>query len=149
VPKNALIVLYADPAGLDLDFNTLRFFAERYKHLDLLLSFPVPGVDRALSAMQAKKASKVLNHAEPIKLLASPNARTSIREWFERQLGALGYDQFCTQQIRLHANSSPLYDLMLVSRTHGRRRCSRRPCATLRAGRSRSSEMDAAVKGSG
>lgn len=118
VPRNALLVLYADPAGLDLHFDTLRFFAERYKHVDLLINFPVPGVDRALSAMQQEKAARVLNHAEPIKLLASPNARTSIREWFERQLRAhpLHYDHFCTQPIRLHANNSPLYDLMLASR---------------------------------
>ncbi len=116
VPRNALVVLYADPAGLDLHFDTLKFFTQRYSHLDLLLNFPVPGVDRALSAGQAAKAAKVLNHDEPIKLLASPNARTSIREWFERQLGALGYDQFCTQPIRLHCNNSPLYDLFLASR---------------------------------
>jgi three-Cys-motif partner protein len=116
VPKNALVVLYADPAELNLHFDTLRFFAERYKHLDLLLNFPVPGVDRALSGGYDEKASKVLGHAEPIKLLAAPNARTSIREAFKRQLGALGYEHFGVQQIRLHANNSPLYDLMLASR---------------------------------
>jgi three-Cys-motif partner protein len=116
VPKNALTILYADPAGLHLHFDTLKFFAERYKHLDLLINFPVPGVDRALSAGHDEKASRVLNHPAPIQLLASPNARTSVRQWFERQLGSLGYTEFCSKTINHASKRSPLYDLMLASR---------------------------------
>jgi three-Cys-motif partner protein len=118
IPRDALVVLYADPAGLDLDFNTLRFFADRYEHLDLLLNFPVPGIDRALSAGQQTKAARVLNHPSPVELIGpgSGRAGVSLRQWFERQLGALGYREFDAKTIRLYENNSPLYDLMLASR---------------------------------
>jgi hypothetical protein len=118
VPRNALVVLYADPAGLDLHFDTLRFFADRYKHLDLLLNFPVPGIDRALSAGHEEKASRVLNHPAPIELIGPGSGRpgTSLRQWFERQLGTLGYDQFEAQSIKLASKNVALYDLMLASR---------------------------------
>jgi three-Cys-motif partner protein len=118
VPRNALTVLYGDPAGLDLNFDTLRFFAERYEHLDLLLNFPVPGVVRALRAGHESKASKVLNHPAPIDLIGPTSGRpgTSLRQWFERQLSAFGYNQFAAQGIKLHAKNVALYDLMLASR---------------------------------
>jgi three-Cys-motif partner protein len=118
VPRNALVVLYADPAGLDLNFDTLRFFAERYEHLDLLLNFPVPGALRALGAGQEAKASRVLNHPAPIELIGPTSGRpgVSLRDWFQRQLGTLGYREFAAEQIRLHSKNVPLYDLMLASR---------------------------------
>ncbi len=118
VPRNALVVLYCDPAGLDLNFDTLSFFAKRYKHLDLLLNFPVPGIDRALSAGHEAKASRVLNHPAPAELIGPTSGRTnlSVREWFERQLRALDYTDFDTEVIRFHENKSPLYDLMIASR---------------------------------
>lgn len=34
IPKSALVVLYADPAGLDLHFETLARLAEHFPHLD-------------------------------------------------------------------------------------------------------------------
>ena len=88
VPRDALVVLYADPAALDLRFDTIRFFAERYKHLDLLLNFPGPGIVRALRAGHEGKASHVLNHPAPIELIGPTSGRpgVSLREWFERQL---------------------------------------------------------------
>jgi three-Cys-motif partner protein len=81
VPRNALTVLYGDPAGLDLNFDTLRFFTERYEHLDLLLNFPVPGVVRALRAGHEGKASRVLNHPAPIELIGPTSGKpgTSLR----------------------------------------------------------------------
>lgn len=118
VPRNALVVLYADPAGLDLKFNTLRFFAERYKHLDLLLNFPVPGIDRALSAGHGEKASEVLNHPAPLELIGAGSGKpgASLRKWFQGQLGSLGYDQFEAVPIKLATKNVALYDLMLASR---------------------------------
>jgi three-Cys-motif partner protein len=117
VPRGALVVLYADPAGLDLDFETLRYFAARYSHLDLLLNFPVPGVVRALRAGHEEKAARVLNHPAPIELIGPTSGRpgVSLRDWFQRQLGALGFNQFAAEVIRLHTKHVPLYDLMLVS----------------------------------
>lgn len=118
IPKNALVVLYADPEGLDLHFDTIRYFADRYLHLDLLLNFPVPGVFRALKAGHQEKAGKVLNHDAPLDLIGPTSGRPgiSLREWFERQLGQLRYDQFDAICIRLDEKNSPLYDLMFASR---------------------------------
>jgi three-Cys-motif partner protein len=118
VPKTGLVVLYADPAGLDFEFDTIKFFAERYEHLDLLINFPVAGVDRALSAGAQAKAAKVLHHPAPMTLIGPGSSKSgvSLREWFQRQLEGLGYDRFCSEQIRLYGKNVPIYDLVLASR---------------------------------
>lgn len=119
VPRNALVVLYADPEGLDFDFSSIRYLADRYKHLDLLINFPVRGVIRALRAGHEKKASRVLDHPQPARLVdkrAKADWGPSVREYFERQLRSLGYDRFGTEVIRSHSRRSPLYDLTLASR---------------------------------
>jgi len=118
VPRNALFVLYADQAGLDLHFETVRFFADRYKHLDLLLNFPVPGIDRALSAGHAGKAGLVLGHEAPLELIGAGSGRAgvSLRQWYEAKLHGLGYSEFAAQAIRLHGKNVPIYDLLIASR---------------------------------
>jgi three-Cys-motif partner protein len=120
VPRNALVVLYADPEGLDFDLDTIRYFADRYKHLDLLINFPVRGVIRALRAGYEGKASRVLGHPAPIELIekrAKYEWGPSVRTWFERQLQNMGYREFETQVINSHNKRSPLYDLVLASRS--------------------------------
>lgn len=119
VPRNALVVLYADPEGLDFDFSSIRYFADRYKHLDLLINFPVRGVIRALRAGHEQKASRVLDHPAPKELIEKRAKRDwgpSVRDYFERRLRGLEYDQFETQVINSHSRRSPLYDLMIASR---------------------------------
>jgi three-Cys-motif partner protein len=118
VPRDALVMLYADPAALDLEFATIKFFADRYRHLDLLINFPVPGVVRALAAGAEDKAAKVLDHPSPAALIGPASGRpgTSLRSWFQGKLEALGYDQFESEVIRLSGKNVPLYDLMLASR---------------------------------
>jgi three-Cys-motif partner protein len=119
VPRNALVIIYADPAALDLDFATIQFFADRYEHLDLLLNVPVPGFVRALGAGHEGKAARVLNHPAPSELIGPTSGRpnVSLREWFERQLRALRYEHFASEVIRQHEKKVPLYDLMLASRS--------------------------------
>ncbi len=118
VPRDALVVLYADPAALSFEFDTVKFFADRYKHLDLLINYPVPWMDRALSAGAEAKAAKVLNHPRPAALIGPGSGRPgpSLREWYQRQLEGLGYEHFCREVIRLYGKNVPLYDLMLASR---------------------------------
>jgi three-Cys-motif partner protein len=119
IPRNALVILYADPAALDLDFATIQFFADRYEHLDLLLNVPVPGFVRALGAGHEDKAARVLNHPMPSELIGptSGKANVSLREWFERQLRGLRYEYFASEVIKQHQKRVPLYDLMLASRS--------------------------------
>jgi three-Cys-motif partner protein len=118
VPKNALTVLYADQAGINLHFDTIRFFADRYKHLDLLLNYPVAGVVRALRAGYEEKASKFLDHDAPSELIGPTSGRpgTSLRDWFAGRLAELGYEHFAAEVVKMHTRNVPLYDLMLASR---------------------------------
>jgi len=119
VPRNALVILYADPQGLDFELDAIRYFAARYKHLDLLINFPVRGVIRALRAGHEGKASRVLGHEAPLELItkrARADWGPSVRTWFERQLRAMDYDHFATEVIKSHSKRSPLYDLVLASR---------------------------------
>jgi hypothetical protein len=41
------VVLYDDPEGLDLKWETIKFLIDRYPHLVLLLNLPVAGAVRA------------------------------------------------------------------------------------------------------
>lgn len=119
VPRNALVTLYADPEGLDLHFETLRYFAERYRHLDLLLNVPIAGVVRYLAAGGQAKAVPVLGHADPAALLREARGRRfgpDIRVWYQRQLEALGYEHFRVETILLEEKNVPIYDLLLASR---------------------------------
>lgn len=119
VPRNSLLVLYADPQGLDLHFETIQYFAELYKHCDLLLNFPVRGVIRALRAGAEAKAARLLGHERPIDLISKSGKQDwgpSIRDHYERRLRALGYEHFKAEVIRSHSRNSPLYDLMIASR---------------------------------
>lgn len=119
VATDHLVVLYCDPEGLDLHFSTIKFFAERYAHLDLLLNLPVRGAIRYLRAGHTDKVSKILNTDDPQTLVAEGTGREwgpSVRTTFERQLQALGYRHFETQTIRSHAKNTEQYDLLLASR---------------------------------
>lgn len=133
IPKNALVVVYGDPAGLDLHFETLARLAAHFSHLDLLLNFPVKQIIRALRGEAARaakpgqsvpadvrKAAAVLGHPTPLDLIAQGTNRTwgpTVRQWFENRLRGIGYDCFETEVIKLHMKKVPIYDLMIASRT--------------------------------
>jgi len=119
VPRSALVVLYGDPEGLDLHFETIRYFADRYQHLDLLLNVPIAGVVRYLAAGGETKAGPVLDHPDPAALLREASGRRygpDVRVWFQRQLKALGYEHFRVETILLEEKNVPIYDLLLASR---------------------------------
>lgn len=119
VPRNALVIIYADPEGLDLHFDTLRYFADRYRHLDLLVNVPIAGVVRYLAAGGEARAVPVLGHADPAALLREARGRRfgpDVRVWYQRQLEALGYEHFRVETILLEEKNVPIYDLLLASR---------------------------------
>ncbi len=124
VPTNALVVMYADPEDLDdLDFQTVRFFSERYLHLDWLINFPVAGAVRYLRAGNSERAVKLLDHPNPRELLEHCSGRTygpSLSEYFRRQLKAIGHA--CRYEtIYLDIKNVPLYDLFFATKdTSGR-----------------------------
>jgi three-Cys-motif partner protein len=117
VPRDELVVLYADQEGLDLGWETVRFLLDRYRHLDLLLNLPVAGAVRALAAGHEDKASKMLGHPNPLELLGSGRGRgVPLRDFYRRQLRARSYRHIDWVTIRTEARNVELYDLMLASR---------------------------------
>lgn len=116
IPRNALVVLYGDPAGLDLRWKTLDFFIERYPHLDLLLNVPLAGVVRALSAGYDEKAKYVLGHDDPNQLLEGDGPKAPfVRTWYRHQLEAAGFGYIDTEPVRLTGRSVVLYDVLIAS----------------------------------
>ena len=132
IPKTALVVLYGDPAGLDLHFETLSRLAGHFPHVDLLLNFPVKQIIRTLRGEAARaarpgqtvpadvrKAAAVLGHPTPMDLIASGTNRTwgpTIRQWFENRLRGIGYACLEMEAIKLHQRNVAIYDLMIASR---------------------------------
>lgn len=119
VPRNALAILYADPEGLDLHLETIRFFTARWPHLDLLLNLPTAGVVRYLRAGREERAVPVLGHTRPAELVQAPQGRhygPDVRTFFQRQLEGMGYEHFRVEPILLEGRNVPIYDLLLASR---------------------------------
>ena len=118
VPRDALVVLYGDPEGLHLHWNTLKFFIDRFKHLDLLLNVPISGVVRAVAAGYEEKASAVMNHPQPSALFDAGARDKGVlyRDWYWRNCAAAGFDQIAAFPICLKGTNRELYDLMLASR---------------------------------
>lgn len=119
VPRSALVVMYADPEDLDdFDFKTVRYFTERYPHVDWLINFPVSAAARFLSSPHGANAVvPMLEHERPASLVAERERRSAgseLRLFFERQLEALGYR---TQYETIYFDGRlPLYDLFLATR---------------------------------
>jgi three-Cys-motif partner protein len=119
VPPNALVVMYADPEDLDdLDFETLRFFTKRYRHLDWLINFPRSGVLRYLAGGGDERAAPLLGTVHPAELLKHCTDRTrgpTLAEFYKRQLEALGHT--CRYEtIFLEGKNVPYYDLFLATK---------------------------------
>lgn len=117
VPRNALVVLYGDQEGLDLQWDTVKHFIDRYGMLDLLLNLPTAGAVRALAAGYDKKAAAMLDHVEPQRLIEGSAAKgASISDWYRRRLAAEGFDKIEGVTIYLSGRKRELYDLLLASR---------------------------------
>lgn len=117
-PRKSLIVLYGDPAGLDLKWDTVQFFIDRFKHLDLLLNVPITGVVRAVAAGYDEKAGALLGHPDPRALYDAAAADKGIayRDWFRRKCAAEGFTQLEAVRVFLRGTNRDLYDLALASR---------------------------------
>jgi len=114
-PK-ALVVVYLDPARPNLDFATIRFFVERFEHLDIIINLPFMNILRALSVGSTEGPARFLNHPSPKELLYSDEFKASraIREHFILELRELGLDRIERKEVR--TTKAPLYDVVLASR---------------------------------
>lgn len=120
IPRNALVVLYCDQAGLDLEWNTIEFFSSRFRQLDLLLNVPVEQAVRAIAAGDKldderyfRKARAMFGVSVDAQL---PRRATLLRDVFHRRLAHAGFGQICSHTIQLVGRNRDLYDLILASR---------------------------------
>jgi three-Cys-motif partner protein len=119
VPRKALVVLYADPAGVTLDWLTVKFFIDRWRRLDLLLNLPTIGLVRAIAGGDGvARASRFLSHPEPRRLIAvAPGMKDdAIRLQYRQNLEAHGFHQIDGVTVKLHGRNRDLYDLLIASR---------------------------------
>jgi three-Cys-motif partner protein len=116
IPEGALVVLYLDPEGLELEFNTIRTFASRVKALDLLVNFPVNAVVRYLCAGHSDKVSRMLDYPDPQRLRREADSHGAVRNAFEEKIAKLGFGHITRRQVRAAQTQSPQYDLILASR---------------------------------
>ncbi|MFL5866684.1 MAG: three-Cys-motif partner protein TcmP [Thermoleophilaceae bacterium] len=118
VPRNALVIAYLDPQGLDLHLDTVRALAWHYRRLDLLINLPVNGLIRYLAAGNEEKARPVLGHPDPQRLMdhGINNATRELRGWYHGQLASLGYTHRTADTIRLADKKAALYDLIVAGR---------------------------------
>jgi three-Cys-motif partner protein len=118
IDPKALVIAYLDPAKPNLHFETVRFIAERFRHIDFIINLPFSGIHRSLAAGGYELPVRMLNHSDPVRLLHPDKGRTAqnIREHYDAQLRSLGLDHIARRCVNLHANNSPLYDIVLASR---------------------------------
>ncbi|HEX3241344.1 MAG TPA: three-Cys-motif partner protein TcmP [Solirubrobacterales bacterium] len=118
IPREALVLAYLDPQGLDLHLETIRLLAWRFRHLDLLINLPVRAIDRSISAKAIEPVKRVLEHPNPQLLLAGRRTDDNIRAWFQRKLSEMGYPEGLSvgETIRSE-NGVAQYDLLLASRS--------------------------------
>jgi hypothetical protein len=118
IPRDALVIAYLDPQGLDLHLKTIRLLAWRFRHLDLLVNLPVQAIDRSISANALEPVRRVLEHPDPAQLLAGRQTAANIRDWFQRKLADMGYPRNLSAGETIRSeNGVPQYDLLLASRS--------------------------------
>jgi three-Cys-motif partner protein len=99
IPRGALVVVYLDPAEINLHFSTVRFFARRFKFVDLIINLPTDGIVRALMAGHADKVSAVLEHVDPFQMVPHRGnadsqyyaAVDAVRDHYDAKLAELGF----------------------------------------------------------
>lgn len=116
VPQTALVVLYLDPEGIDVHFNTIEAFARFYPRIDLMVNFPAPGAARAVGAGHTSRVEALLGVDDPACLVGDGGRSRGIRIAFAEQLDHLGLRYRAVEAVAQRRNRSPIYDLMVASR---------------------------------
>jgi three-Cys-motif partner protein len=112
----ALVIVYLDPAKPNLDFSTVRFFAERFQQVDLIINLPFANINRSLAVESTEWPARFLNHPDPMQLRHSNefHASQGIREHYLGELRKLGLKNIEREEVR--TSKAPLYDIVLASR---------------------------------
>jgi three-Cys-motif partner protein len=114
----ALVIAYLDPAKPNLHFSTVRYLAQRFQFLDLIINLPFSGIHRSLAAGGDEGPRLMLNHDNPFELLDREEGRTAqnIRDHYDEQLRGLGLVHIARRCVKTTLTNSPLYDVVLASR---------------------------------
>lgn len=115
VPQHAVVMLYLDPEGIDVHFETIERFARHYPRIDLLLNFPASGAARVLGTGYTGRVEALVGDGSA-RLTGAGTGAQRIRMAFYEQLDELGFRYRSSQQVSQRRNRSVLYDLMLASR---------------------------------
>jgi len=127
-PK-ALVIAYLDPARpQDLRWSTVKYLAQVFGFIDLIINLPVNSLMRAIlgayhgGGSGPGAAGRFLNHQNPRELLlpsadlpSTPATINAIRAHYDEQLMALGFNQPARRTVCFPADN-PYYDVLLASR---------------------------------
>lgn len=118
IDPRSLVIAYLDPAKPNLSFATVRFLAERFAHIDLIINLPFSGIHRSLAASGVDGPRLMLDHPSPLDLLRSDELSTAnaIRAHYDERLRSLGFEHITRRCVRTEPTNSPLYDIVLASR---------------------------------
>jgi three-Cys-motif partner protein len=118
INPRALVIAYLDPSKPNLHFSTVRFLAERFRFLDVIINLPFSGIHRSLSAGGVEAPRLMLNHPNPGELVHPEEGRTAqnIRGHYDAQLRGLGLVHIARRCVKTTVTNSPLYDVVLASR---------------------------------
>lgn len=125
----ALVIAYLDPARpRDLHWSTVKYLAESFGFIDLIINLPVNSLMRAIlgayhgGGAGPGVAGAFLNHPNPRELLKpSPEGQITgltveaIRAHYDEQLMSLGFKRPARRTVFFPA-SNPYYDVLMVSR---------------------------------
>jgi three-Cys-motif partner protein len=114
----ALVIAYLDPQKPNLHWTTVEHLARRFRYLDLIINLPFSGIHRSLKASGDEGPKLMLGHPNPIELVAPEEGRTAqnIRDYYDQQLGKLGFIHIARRCVKTAWSNSPLYDVVLASR---------------------------------
>ena len=125
--RHALVIVYLDPARpQDLRFETVRYLAEAFEYLDLIVNLPVNNLIRAIHGAYhgggkgPGAAGRYLEHDRPHELLRPhPNRPitsatiAAIRDYYDERLMNLGFKKPARRTI-FFPPGSPYYDVLRV-----------------------------------
>lgn len=120
IPRRALTLVFADPSGLDIDYETVASLSRRGNvDLLILLADAMDAVRNLAHYMEpGSKMDRFLGPdsgwRERLKGLRGAALRQALRSLYEKQLRRLGYQHFAHKTIR--GERGPLYKLVFASK---------------------------------
>jgi len=115
IPDNAIVILYLDPEGLELQFSTIESFAARFKRrLDVLVNFSPNYIVRATMSGSFELPRSVLGRSRD-DTDEFPTTRISVQEAFHELLENVGLNRRDSRPVPIRQGVT-LYQVLIASR---------------------------------